>query len=68
MNTCPTDLQIVEDDALLIESSDGQQWCCSFRGLCDACPSAICREKRTGEQLPPTLLRVLLAAGLAATD
>ena len=38
MNTQPTDLQIVEDNALLIKWSDGQQRRYSFRELRDACP------------------------------
>jgi len=62
MNTRPTDLQIVEDNALLIKCSDGQQQRYSFRELRDACPCASCREKRTGEQQAPTLLPVLSAA------
>jgi len=62
MNTHPTDLQIVEDNALLIKWSGGQQRRYSFRELRDACPCATCREKRTGEQQPPTLLPVLSTA------
>ena len=62
MTTCPTHLQIVEDNALLIKWSDGQQRRYSFRELRDACPCATCHEKRTGEQQPPTLLPVLSAA------
>ena len=38
MNTPPTDLQIVEDNALLIKWSDGQQRRYSFGELRDACP------------------------------
>ena len=62
MNTQPTDLQIVEDNALLIKWSDGQQRRYSFRELRDACPCATCREKRTSEQPAPTLLPILSAA------
>ncbi len=62
MNTSPTDLQIVEDNALLIKWNDGQQRRYSFRELRVACPCASCREKRTGEQQAPTLLPVLSAA------
>ena len=62
MNTLPTDLQIVKDNALLINWSDGQQRRYSFRELRGACPCATCREKRTGEQQAPTLLPVLSAA------
>ncbi len=62
MNTRPTDLQIVEDDALLIKWSDDQQRRYSFRELRDACPCATCREKRTGEQHALALLPVLSAA------
>ena len=62
MNTRPTDLQIVEDNALIIKWNDGQQRRYSFRELRDACPCATCHEKRTGEQQPPTLLPVLSAA------
>ena len=61
MNTRPTDLQIVEDNALIIKWNDGQQRRYSFRELRDACPCATCCEKRTGEQQPPTLLPVLSA-------
>jgi DUF971 family protein len=64
MNTQPTDLQIVEDNALLIKWSDGQQRRYSFRELRDACPCATCREKRTGEQPTPTLLPVISAADI----
>ena len=64
MNTHPTDLQIVEDNALLIKWSDGQQLRYSFRELREACPCATCREKRTGEQPTPTLLPVLSAADI----
>ena len=62
MNTRPTDLQIVEDNALLIKWNDGHQRRYSFRELRVACPCASCREKRTGEQQAPTLLPVLSAA------
>ena len=62
MNTRPTDLQIVEDNALIIKWNDGQQRRYSFRELRDACPCATCREKRTGKQQAPTLLPVLSAA------
>jgi DUF971 family protein len=62
MNTHPTDLQLVEDNALLIKWSDGQERRYSLRELRDACPCATCREKRTGEQQAPTLLPVLSAA------
>ncbi len=62
MNTPPTDLQIVEDNALLIKWSDRQRRRYSFRDLRDVCPCATCREKRTGEQQAPTLLPVLSAA------
>ncbi len=62
MNTRPTDLQIVEDNALLIKWNDGQQRRYLFRELRDACPCASCREKRTGEQQSPTLLPVLSPA------
>jgi DUF971 family protein len=62
MNTHPTDLQLVEDNALLIKWSDGQERRYSLRELRDACPCATCREKRTGEQHAPTLLPVLSAA------
>ena len=62
MNTRPTDLRIVEDNALLIKWSDGLQRRYSFRELRDSCPCATCREKRTGEQQAPTLLPVLSAA------
>ena len=62
MNTRPTDLQVVEDNALLIKWSDGQQRRYSFRELREACPCATCREKRTGKQQAPTLLPVLSAA------
>jgi len=62
MNTPPTDLQIVEDNALLIKWSDGQRRRYSFRDLRDVCPCATCREKRTGEQQAPTLLSVFSAA------
>jgi hypothetical protein len=50
MDTRPTDLQIVEDNALLIKRNDGQQRCYSFRELRDACLCATCREKHTSEQ------------------
>lgn len=62
MNTLPTDLQIVEDNALVIKWSDGQERRYSFRELRDACPCATCREKRKGEQQTQTLLPVLSAA------
>ncbi len=62
MNTPPTDLQIVEDNALLIKWSDGQQRRYSFGELRDVCPCATCREKRTSEQQAPTLLPVFSAA------
>jgi len=62
MNTPPTDLQIVEDNALLIKWSDGQRRRYSFRDLRDVCPCATCREKRTGEQQASMLLSVFLTA------
>ena len=62
MSARPTELQIVEDNALLVKWNDGQQRRYSFRKLRDACPCATCREKRTGEQQAPTLLPVLSAA------
>ena len=62
MSTRPTELQIVEDNALLVKWNDGQQRRYSFRELRDACPCATCREKRTGEQQASTLLPVLSAA------
>ena len=62
MNTRPTDLQVVEDNALLIQWSDGRQRRYAFRELRDACPCSTCRVKRTGEQQAPTLLPVLSAA------
>ena len=62
MSTRPTDLQIVEDNALLIKWNDGQQRRYSFREMRDECPGATCREKRVGEQQAPSLLPVLSAA------
>ena len=62
MNTHPTELQIVEPDALLIKWSDATQRRYAFRELRDACPCATCREKRTSEQQSATLLPVLSAA------
>ena len=59
MDTRPADLQIVEDNALLVKWSDGQQRRYSFRSLRDACPCATCREKRTDGQQTPTLLMAL---------
>ncbi len=62
MNTLPTDLQIVEDNALLIKWSGRQRRRYSCRDLRDVCPCATCHEKRTGEQQAPTILPVLSAA------
>ena len=62
MSARPTELQIVEDNALLVKWNDGQQRRYSFRKLRDACPCATCREKRTSEQQAPTPLSVFSAA------
>ena len=69
MNTPPTDLQIVEDNALLIKWSDGQRRRYSSRDLRDVCPCATCREKRTGKQQGPyATVGVFGRRSRAATD
>jgi DUF971 family protein len=42
----PTGLNLLGDDRLAIEWSDGQRRIYTFRELRDSCPCATCREKR----------------------
>ncbi len=46
MESFPTKLNLLADDRLSIEWSDGSQRTYSFRELRDSCPCATCREKR----------------------
>lgn len=62
MSVYPTKLELVGEQDLQIEWSDGQQRKYALRSLRDACPCATCREKRSAPAKPA--LPVLTAAEL----
>ena len=62
MNTHPQKLELVSDDTLRIEWSDGQRRDYKVRELREKCPCASCREKRRGETPSENPLQVLSLA------
>ncbi len=54
MEACPTTLQIIEPDGLLIQWSDGQKRQYGFAELRMNCPCATCREKKVSPAAEPT--------------
>lgn len=61
MNVWPTKLQLVSENQLQIEWSDGQKRRYPFRELRNRCPCATCREKRS-QPRPAALLPILSEA------
>ncbi len=59
MTILPTKLELVGENQLLIQWSDGHSRRYRFRELRDRCPCATCREKN---KVPAPLLPVLKAA------
>ena len=58
----PTNLQLVAENRLRIDWSDGQVREYTVRELREACPCATCREKQQQPEPPPNVLPVLSAA------
>ena len=59
MNIWPTNLELVGDNRLRIEWSDGQRREYTFGALRRSCPCATCREKRGQQEQSRALLPVL---------
>ena len=63
MNVAPTKLELVGEDQLRIEWSDGERRTYAFRELRRRCPYATCREKYTQDaKRPPNVLPILTDA------
>jgi DUF971 family protein len=63
MNVTPTKLELVDQEQLRIEWSDGQRRIYSFRELRRRCPCASCREQSAQDaKRPPSILPILTEA------
>jgi len=62
MSITPTNIQIEDSKALVIDWSDGTRRRYTFRQLRDACPCASCREKHRGSPKKENPLQVVSLA------
>ena len=61
MQPQPTKLELMDDNRLLIQWSDGQQRRYGVAELRSGCPCATCREKRSQPEPSPGMLPILSA-------